>query len=380
MDGEFNTHGDSMEVVWGERQEKLETPAMLGNNSWVKSLHVGPWNCYGSNHALMMSEAEVNDLLGRYAGWAANFARDKRHMVPQNLAEQRFGLPSMLVRVDYVWDPLLRVCRIFEFDDRPAGIGVTQHINKVARDGFERIFASWQRVFGKKLAVCISEDRMGTNDDPVWAAHLSERSFYVHHGMPPELLRERYIWWPRVSRHESMYYPLTSNSLSTIELEGDKSYGVAMGMWHEIRNPADIPLHQGCVLKPKAGSRFEETVLVKAKSERNRAGYISPTKALEIIHKGKVHYWQPLYPPEGADVHRWLPENYSLMRRAYIAAIQIPASADGGQGTDGICCIGGTWLAGPGDRLHGASNSISGPLMVPKAKSAPAYPWHSLAQ
>lgn len=376
MDGESMRH-DETRIFWGERNTGLETAAMERNQGWVKHLRVGPWSTFGSNLPVMMCQAEIDDLLRRYEGWAASFARNRQSSIPKNLAEQCFSVPSMLVRVDYVWDPVLKACRIFEFDDRPAGIGVTQHLNKVARDAFTRIFESWERAFQKKLAICISEDREGSNDDPVWAAGLTDKPFRVHYGLPSDELREQYIWWPRVSRHESRYYSLTSNSLSTIELEGDKSYGVPMGLWHEIKNVADVPLQQGCVLKPKTGSRFESVYLVKRKSDRDRPGYINAGKAVGLIRDGKVHYWQPLYPPEGRDIHKWLHGDYRLMRRAYIAMTHRPATATG-DGGDGICCIGGTWLAGPSDRLHGAENIISGPLLVPKAKNAPSYPWHAL--
>lgn len=350
------------EVAVGERA--LGILGVPDDHKDLRATHmkIGPWSIISANTALTMQQEECKALLERFGDWHDHFARADPGSVHENAARRRLGLHSTLVRADYVWDPVRKVVNVYEFDDRPAGLGVTCILNAPAKDGLRAAVESWQNAFGKPLAFCISEDRKGNSDDAVCAANLFTRQIPVCYGMPDAETMQAHIWWPRISRHEKEYYPLTQHCLSTIALEGDKSYGVPMGMWHKIQYPGDIPLDAGCALKPAVGSRFETIKLVRKNAGR---GFITPSGAVKLIEQKKFAYWQPLHEPERSDRHGWLKPEYCLVRRVYLAYIRRPGLAcEGGGG--GFCVIGGVALATPGHRVHGTRDSLTVPIYPPK--------------
>lgn len=335
-----------------------QLPGMLavpyGHEFEARKAQIGPWPVNLSKAAIVMSVQERDQLNALQLRWHDEFVRGTQN----NLALERLGVHTVLCRADYFLDPQggIKLC---EFDDRPAGLGVLETMNVVASNAISHAIRSWEEKLQKPLAICISEDRNGTSDDLVWAA---KRDIKVFHGMPSAGVQEQYAWWPRISRHEETYYPMTPHALSTIELEGDKSYGVRMGLWHKIGD-ADIPLEEGCALKPAAGSRFETIQLVKA--GRNGPGFITLTKARRLLSEGVFAYWQPLFNPENSEQHPWLKPEYQLIRRVYYALI---LRKDGTEenGGSGFHCVGGCWLATPNSRIHGTKEALTGPIYPPQ--------------
>ncbi len=317
----------------------------------AETFTLGAWTLTKVNQPLLMDRVEQVELSERLSEWVAVFPK-----TPANLTQQEEGVPSALVRFDYTYTPRLRIGpQIYEIEERPAGMGIAAVLNGKFRDGFVRSVEFWQKRFKKELAVCISDERAGTSDDEFWAATLLRQPIRVCKGVPPPEDLCRYIWWPRTSRHESAYYGLTPHSLSTNELEGDKSYGVSMGLWHHIGRPSDISFRGGCALKPKAGSRFENIQLVGPGAQHAK-GCISIQRALREIGEGKFAYWQPYHEPERTAQHPWLLPDYHLIRRVYFA-YSAPSV-----GAPRYLCLGGCWMATPTARVHGTTETLTGPI------------------
>lgn len=315
----------------------------------AEEFSLGPWKLIKVNHGLTMEAGEQQELGERLAEWVDVFPRN-----PSNLIQREEGVPSTLIRFDYTQTPGIGP-QIYEVEERPAGIGITLTLNSKFRDGLVRSVEFWQQRFDRSLAICVSNERDGTSDDAIWAVALLREPIAIFTGVPDPKLVDRYIWWPRVTRTECDYFHLTPHSLSTIELEGNKRYGVEMGLWHPIRRPADIPLRTGCALKPAAGSRAEDIKLVGGKA-REGSGFISVSRALREIEKGMFAYWQPLHEAERADRHSWLRPDYHLIRRVYFAYCATATSSARYR------CLGGCWMATPNARVHGTTQTLTGPI------------------
>jgi hypothetical protein len=300
-----------------------------------------------------MNAYEHDRLLRRLHEWQEIFPQ-----YPKNMAEEKYGVPSVLVRVDYFCSKEFGP-RLCEIEERPAGIYVASCLNRQFRHNVRMFFEAVVTDLGKPLAVVISEERKGTSDDEEWAKSLHGNPIRVFHGLPDESYHNDYVWWVRSRRSEEAYYALRENSLSTIALEGNKEYGVKMGLWHPINHISDIPFDSGCVLKPKAGSRFETIIITKTDTELR--GTDTLKKAKDAIKEGKVAYWQQFFSPErprSLNPNGRLRDIY-MLRRVFFGFDPISRE---------FKCLGGLWMANPTVRIHGGKETLCGPIYPPRLK------------
>jgi hypothetical protein len=314
-------------------------------------IRCGPWSVLVSRNTIEMNAYEHERLLRRLHEWREIFPK-----YPKNLAQEAYRVPSVLVRVDYFCSEQFGP-RLCEIEERPAGIFVTAEINRRFRGLLRESFDAISADLGKPLAIVISEGRKGTSDDEEWANVLLKKPVPVFHGLPDPALHDNYLWWVRSRRHEEAYYPLREHALSTIALEGNKEYGVTMGLWHPINHISDIPFDSGCVLKPKAGSRFETIIITKTDTELR--GTDTLRKAKDAIKEGKVAYWQQFFWPERPKMlNPNIREHDIYMLRRVFFALD-PSSRE-------FTCLGGLWMANPTVRIHGGPESLCGPIYPPK--------------
>lgn len=158
--------------------------------------------------------------------------------------ERMYGVPSWMLRVEGVLRPDGTFCP-FEVEDRPAGIGMLKKY--MDPEGLKLHFEEWPDV-----SVVRSDSRNGI-DDPSWGAPVISLE---------EALARGNLVLVRAPPEEERFHLLMNQSVSTIALEGDKSYGRQMGWWIEVsRSTAslkDILLlarAQALVSKPFIGTR-----------------------------------------------------------------------------------------------------------------------------
>jgi hypothetical protein len=295
---------------------------------------IGEWTFAVSSVALDMPrsiiEEVANDLL---PCWASVWPREE-----ETMALVKFGIPSVLVRLDcVVTDEGLGV---YEIEERPAGLGIACIVNPE----FKIRFHSWLKSYEWNLAVVISH-RRANHDDGIWA---SEFNVPLFNGSYPSEILENHALLVRAEPEEEDYLFLATHSLFPIRLKGWKGYGVKLGLWEPIPSELDLlPWDKGFVTKPSQGSKMKDVFLWHP----SRApGVATRTKIENMIKSGRVAYWQRWISPEQ---HPFLPDGYRLIRRVYFALLP----------DRGWTYLGGLWNARPNFRIHGASDAIFGPVV-----------------
>ncbi len=307
----------------------------------IQKTKVGPWEVNTHSHPIQMSEVETDMLSQHLRRWRICFPRSN------NLAELAFDVPSVLVRFDYVMKD--GVPHKYEIEERPAGIGATAAIHSDFLPRLMPVIREQEDLLGMPWSIYISDLRDGSSDDDVFAERAGIRVFRGR--VPVEVVRTR-AWYVRANRNEHGVADLfTWRSLSSIEHEGNKSYGKPMGMWESIHADYEPDFGTAFAVKPSSGSRFEEVLLWNPDKKRG-AGFATKTKILDAIRAGKVRYLQPYHAPEEAT---FLGPEFNLIRRAYFA--WSPKKRD-------YVSVGGCWMATPTARVHGTRDAVSGVLLT----------------
>ena len=313
----------------------------------IQTFKVNMWEVKILPRDIIMSKKE-KDILASYAReWPSSF--NELHC---NWFRNEFDVPSFHIRFDYVLDTNGNPC-IFEIEDRPAGLELSALLKLSTFNEFVSALKSYSQYAGKPIGICVSPGRMFNSDDYAWVQRVKDiANFKVVLGDMPHN-PETHLWLVRSLRVERAYYELTPYSLSTIEFEGDKSYGSRMGLWNEIKDADEIDWSVPFVAKPDAGCRCENIHLFKPGMSHN--GFSTKKKVTDAITSGDVSYIQPYYAPEA---HSFLPSGYQFIRRCHALY-----SVDKKQ----YQIIGGYWEARPlCHKVHGASDAICGPLVLPE--------------
>jgi hypothetical protein len=255
--------------------------------------------------------------------------------------EENFSAPSILIRVDYVLHD--NVIYPYEVEERPAGLGVIFHFHTC-------VYGLIAETFNKlDVGILLSKKReeMGS-DDPF---QTKVQVFREGEQFKSSLV------YPRVHRDESQFFNLSQRSVSTLEKEGDKSYGVSIGLWREIPPKSERTLEwfenlrsESFAIKFKAGSRFDGVQIWTPQKQRGRETW---TKICSSIEDGRAAYIQPFHPHESG--YEFLPEGFSLFRRTYLIF---------NTQQNEYITIGGLWMAVLGLRGHGTPDAIIGRMSL----------------
>ena len=265
---------------------------------------------------------------------------------------KNFSVPSNIIRFDYVLNDQGDI-NVFEIEDRPAGFEINALVSPYTDNSFLLSLSELSNYTKKPIGICVSKGRMFNSDDFFWVQRFSkfnmnlENSKFVFGEFPKN--PEDYLWFVRSLRHEKEYYDLEKYSFSTIKYEGDKSYGLKMGLYKTI--PEDILWDKPFVFKPESGCRCENVHMYHPKQPGG--GFSTRSKIERAIENGDVKYIQPYYEPEHPD---FLPNGYSMLRRCYLIF-----DID----TLSYKVVGGQWEARPKcHKIHGASDAVCGPLVL----------------
>jgi len=316
-------------------------------NQDVQIFVIGNWNTKVLFKDLLIRDTEKSQMESLAIEWIKKF--NFKH---QNLMTKEFSVPSNIIRFDYVLnkDGLINV---FEIEDRPAGFEINALTIPKVFAQFLNSLQSYSAYTQKPIGVCVSPGRMFNSDDFFWVQRL--RDFVdckIVFGQVPKN-PESHIWFIRSLRSETEYYQLSPYSLSTIQYEGDKSYGVRMGLWQRIDSLGvdNLSWDKPFVVKPDAGCRCENVHMYHPK--KPSGGFSTRTKILNAINNNEVDYVQDYYEPENPD---FLPDGYAMIRRCYLV-YDIKSKS--------YKVIGGQWEARPKcHKIHGASDAICGPLVL----------------
>lgn len=268
--------------------------------------------------------------LGYLQAWQTHFADE------QTWAKKEMGVPSLLVRLDCVL--IGEELRVYEVEERPAGVGITNKMNAEFADGLADL-----RRFWPNFKVLISSKRTG-GDDHLWAEVARPNGFGSE------------IFLVRAEPEETAYHKYSPRSISSVITKGNKSYGVSMGFWKSVGpTEAELPWDDAFVIKPQIGSKCHDIEVWlpphSPQAQRFKNGSSTRAKIIQALERRGRMYLQPFYSPMEVD---GAPDMHMILRVFY---------GFGGFRNDWIC-LGGCWNARSNVVVHGASDAVFGPVVL----------------
>jgi len=308
------------------------------NDTNINHIVLGEWNIKYSHETIVFPENYTQEAISLLARWAEAFPEE------DTWVRNELGVPSLLVRMDLtIHDNKLRV---FEVEERPAGIGATSLINPEFREHLLRLKKEWP-----EIGVVISSDpRRRGSDDHLWTEVVD----------PNKDLNKLLLI--RAEPDEVDFHHLESRSISSLKRKGDKSYGEKLGLWRLVLSPDELPWDTAFVVKPKQGSKTRGMGIWVPRQKYDRLqmagkktipGTHTRTKIERLVaeasQKGGL-YCQEFYPPMESGLGTVAPW---MIDRVFFGFNPSTGKWE---------CMGGLWNARPTLIIHGADDAIFGPV------------------
>jgi hypothetical protein len=279
---------------------------------------------------------------------------------------RKLGVPSLIVRLDCTYDN--GCLNLFEIEERPCGVGVSQELDPVFREKLNALRAEWPQFQWVEAANRVTDDQLWLGRPLSLEAALASDCLVLVRSRP----------------EAQEYHPLESRSVSSVQHEGDKNYGVALGLWdivkwqydpdpeNKLKGYVDPAFTSPCVVKPLQGTRCREVTVFfnghitfdKAAGNKvpmyngapliKRSGDSVGLERLEkMIRRHSKMVRQPYIPPMRRDhvpdknvIYRFF-LGYSPHQKRYVP-------------------LGGVWAASDSLLVHGEEGTIFGPLYCPE--------------
>lgn len=257
--------------------------------------------------------------------WVEVFPRE------ETWVQRTYGVPSLFVRFDcfvVAEEQRLVTC---EIEDRPGGMGVTTQLNPDFAERLAPLRAQWP-----PFRFVASSRPQTMRDDYLW---LTEES--------PDT---NSLVLVRAEPDEVEFHHFERRSVSTVTREGDKGYGVALGLWRKVTAATADELFDhhpnGFVLKPLHGSKCKDVEIWKP--DRGH-GTSTVTRIKNVLASKGPMFCQPYCPPMGSPI----PGEHMIYRMNFGFS---PVQRD-------FVPLGGMWMSRREVKIHGAGNSTCGPLV-----------------
>ena len=296
-------------------------------------LTIGGWEIKVLPQERIFTQRNIEEGLSVINRWSQVFPKE------ETFVQKTYGIPSLIVRLDCsVQNGTLG---IYEVEERPAGIGLTTHLNTDFKTRLEAIKNKWP-VF---KSVVSTDPRRKATDDHLWIEPYNPRD-------------NNELVLVRAEPEEVEYHDFEPRSVSSLKKKGDKSYGEALGLWKKITDPDEIDFSKGCVVKPLQGSKTRDIfIFIPVPGSKRPPGASSSNRIREAVLAGSKAggvYCQPFFPPMESgisDEFKWM-----------IYRVFFGYNTDTGQWE----CLGGSWNARYNLKIHGAGDSLSGPVVLEK--------------
>jgi len=320
-----------------------ESP-QINLQSEVKTVPIGPWEVNVASESVSIQPHLQQDAVRIVEEWQPHFPSE------DTWVQTTLGVPSLIVRLDATESDGHLIP--YEIEERPSGIGITSVINNSFRQNLDQARAQWP-----EFEVVVSPERgeVGT-DDFLWAPIAT-----------PETAKNLVLL--RAEPHENWAHPFQNRAVSTVLTKGDKSYGQDLGLWEKVTQPEQLDWNKPYTLKPMQGSKAKGVVIWYPRSQKEptknghyklpiwerskRRGASTKTKILRVLEDNpQGMYRQEYISPLTTTINQQ--EMWSIFR--IFLAFDL--------GTRSWKNIGGLWLARPNILIHGARDSVMGPLKL----------------
>ncbi len=321
----------------------------------IISLHPDYLREFGDSY--IASSSQIIRLSSDHREQAENIVTRCAESFPKEgtLVESTLGVSSILVRLDCtVSDTGIEV---FECEERPAGIGVTDLVLRSA--GFEgfapAIHDHYQDYFGVSPVV-VRHPNAKINDDSVMF-DVIEASSDLSIPLKPLIARGE----PSDFSGESYRDRLVEWSVSTVMTKGQKAHTVSIpDLKAKIATQDNIPPpEESFTIKPVAGSKARGVFVYLSPPDRKRHGkHGTRTHAKVINTVAEQPRGSFIIEEFKAPVRVNMPDEKigNLILRLFALIHPEPPKR--------ATVIGGSYVARPELVVHGATNAINGPIIV----------------
>lgn len=334
-------------------------PVPLGGECGTLDLYDGLTTPY-SQDSVILSERHKEQIEAFVETAAENYAAEP------TLAQEKFGIPSLVVRVDCTVGPEGDILP-YEMEDSPSGQGITDALHKAAGGPGIRddILEHYEAMLGEPPTVIVSRARNHGTDDIL----IVGGDRYVNGSHTPEALRlagpviVKAI--PGVEASRLPYMRLQDQAVAPLETEGDKAYAERIGLMDAAESQEDLLADaegnlRSQVVKAQLGSMALGVSIYLSAADRKRFGRAGTVSASRLVRDLTAYNEQ-----SGALVQEFIPpiqiENDEGRTNAIL---RVFALLERQSGRITAQAVGGCYVARNEVLLHGATNAVSGAILV----------------
>lgn len=286
-----------------------------------------------TDRAIRLSKKTTEEMLQVVHDW--QFA----YPIEDTYAQREYNVPSIIVRLDCVLDENEKL-HVYEVQEGCGWVGYSG----IANPEFRKIRDEFKKNVWPDFKLLITDSDF-VMDDTLWLERVDIQEALLSDY--PLMNREPH----RITRRSIELDSLAARSLKPIRFFNSKFYGVELGLWKRIDFGDPIPWEKGFVLKPSLGHGSQDIMIWKTD---NRAGRATRTQIVNTLQQHGKMYIQPFVPPMQITIEESL---YNVILRPFFGyhpqkKVWVPMH--------------GVWTGRPYPnlRIHGASDAISGPLLL----------------
>jgi len=284
-----------------------------------------------TEHEMRLPASAVAEMVHMLTKWQAVFPMEETYV------RNTYGVPALIARFDGALDGT--TFRPYEIQGGCGWVGYASIANPAFKAARENIAATWPA-----FPLLIGDHVI--HDDDLWLQRISLSEALATES--PLMIRYPLGELPFATRKM-----LIKRSVRSIETHLDKRYGVALEWWRIISwdDRDAIPWHESFVMKPTRGYGSTDVMCWTPETRRGRS------TRTQIVDALKRYCWmvlQPFIPPNEMEIDGVL---YNVIYRPFFGFDPV---------TRNWTPLHGVWTARPAPnlRIHGASDAISGPLMM----------------
>ncbi len=361
----------------------INSSTLSSSEEIVMGLETGMLNLYDglsspfSTDVIQLSPIHANQIAGLAGLCAANYGPSDAfgcRTPEQTLVQKKFGLPTLVGRLDCTINKQGDIVA-YELEDSPSGIGITDTIHRaIGQPGIaEQVRLHYTDMTGQLPFVIVSGARNHGNDDPLV---VGSNNYFYQRGVqtiPISLNDDQLVIVKAIPGQPNSlegYRELVERSVCTMESEGDKTYGSRIGLFQRVESEQELLVDDltgevaSQALKRALGSMALGIKLYLDTNDKARYGKGRSVTLTNLknslngyLEEDGFAYTQKFEPairaqnPQGRK---------NLILRVF--TLLKPADINGGEVK--VKVIGGCYVARSEVVVHGASNAVSGAVIV----------------
>jgi hypothetical protein len=276
----------------------------------------------------------------------------------RTLALALVGLPTLVARADCTIHPDTGDIHLFEAEERPAGMGVTDAIGqRVAERKFgASILGHMEQILGLPPIVKRHADVLENDDSMLMPVEVFSAARMKIRPEQPILVRAE----PHQMTGHPRLQDATTAAIAPILEKGKRAYRVATGHATLLTNPQALSTDESVVLKTLQGSKAKGVMVSLSQADTTRYGdrdTVTRTKARHMVEREGGVIMERFVP--GIPVDMNVRDMGHMILRVFCLVDR-----------EGARAIGGTFLARPGHLVHGSRDAVAGLVLAPENEGA----------